>query len=158
MMAMLSPSLSGKVICMRVTRVLLLFSAVLGMCAAASAQDVVCPESVVVRQELNQRVAGWEPFTDDVPLRLSFVTFYDGPPKDRASLVNTFSHKQGPLETATWEFRSDGDRHIWLACSYAATTIALMRELPSNVTSCAVTYNPRERVSGMPAIEKIACK
>jgi hypothetical protein len=143
---------------MRVTPVLLLFSAVIGTLAAASAQDVVCPESVVVRQELNQPVAGWEAFADDVLLRLSFVTFYDGPPKDRASLVNNSSHKQGALETAIWEFKSDGDRHIWLACSYAATTIALVRELPSNVTSCAVTYNQRERVGGMPAVEKIACK
>lgn len=143
---------------MRVTRVLLLFSAVIGTCAAASAQDIVCPESVVVRQELSQRVAGWEPFTQDLPSRLSVVTFYDGPPKDKASLVNTFSHKQGLLETAIWEFKSDGDRHIWLACSYADTTIALMRELPANVTSCAVTYNPQQRVRGMPEVQKIACK
>ncbi|KAA6455688.1 hypothetical protein DYQ86_27095 [Acidobacteria bacterium AB60] len=130
----------------------------LGSATACRAQALACPDTVDVRQELATTVSGWEPISSDTPLRLSYVTFYDGPPKDKQSLVNDSSKTVAGRETATWKFQPGGDRHIWLACSYAGTNIALAKELPSTVSSCSVTYNPRQRVAGMPVIEKMVCK
>ncbi len=126
--------------------------------ACASAQTAACPDTIAVRQELKEKMTGWEPFTNDIPLRLAYLTFYDGPPREKASLVNDSSKKEAGIETATWHFTRNPGRHIWVACSYSGTAIALVRELPAAVSSCTVTYNSRQHIAGMPQVEKFACK
>ena len=95
---------------------------------------------------------------DDTPHRLATITFYDGPPKERASLVNDQTIHATGKETAKWYFIPRADRQIWVACGYAGTAIVLARGLPPKTNTCSVTYNPRERIAGMPVIEKIVCK
>lgn len=126
--------------------------------AASGAQIVSCPDSITTRQELTQSVSGWEPINSDLPLRLAYVTFYDGPPKNKVSLVNDSSRKEEGREIATWKFLKSGDTPIWLSCSYSGTTVVLARALPGTVSSCSVTYNTRQRVAGMQRIEKIDCR
>ena len=55
-----------------------------------------CPDSVDVKQELIAPVSGWTTMIDDTPHRLANVTFYDGPPQQRASLI--YDEKSGSQE------------------------------------------------------------
>jgi len=126
------------------------------LCAAA--EPAACPDTIAVRQELAAAVEGWTPTLDDTPHRLAGITFYDGPPQERASLVSDRTTKAAGKETAVWHFKPQANRQIFVACSYATTAIILTKPLPPKTASCSVTYSLQTRVAGLPVIEKIACK
>jgi hypothetical protein len=137
------------------TRTILLL-AVLGA-ALASAEDIHCPERISTKQTLAQAVPGWADQMDATPNLLAGVTFYDGPPKDLASLVPDETHVKGKV-LATWDLTPNSGRQYWLACGYAGTRVTLARALPKELRTCTVTYDPKETVDGLPSIERIACK
>ena len=141
-------------------RTMLLFAISTVLCSAtyAASAPVSCPDTIDVNQHLAGSVEGWTTILDDTPHRLAGITFYDGPPKDRASLVYDQRTKAGGNEIAKWQFISAGDRRIWLACSYAGTAIVLAKALPAETSTCSVTYNPRQLIAGLQVIEKIDCK
>jgi hypothetical protein len=95
---------------------------------------------------------------DDTPHTLSGITFYDGPPSEKASLVYDRITHGKTEQVATWTFAPQKARPIWLACSYAGTSIELTKALPATITTCAVTYDAQQQITGMPVIKKIACK
>jgi len=123
-----------------------------------AADSVTCPETINTRQELKTAIAGWTPRVDDAPHSLAGITFYDGPPAEKASLVYDRMTRGKAEQTATWLFTSAKDRPIWVACSYAGTAIELSKNLPSATTTCSVTYNPQQQIAGLPMIKKIACR
>ena len=127
------------------------------MAAAAGAEDIRCPERISTNQTLAQNVPGWTDQRDGTPNILAGVTFYDGPPKELASLAPDESHAKGKV-IASWDLTPNPGREYWLACSYAGTRIALARPLPKELRSCTVTYDPKQTVDGLPSIERIACK
>jgi len=86
------------------------------------------------------------------------ITFFDGPPEENASLVNDSTSRIGGKDIATWRFGASRVRPLWVACGYSGTSISLARNLPTNIRSCSVTYNPRQQVGGLPLIEQINCK
>ena len=90
------------------------------------------------------------------PHRLSMITFYDGPPEEKASLVYDTLKKSAGQEIATWQFSPD--RKNWLTCSDEGTTATVKRALPPSVRTCSVTYHARDKVAGLPAIETMACR
>jgi hypothetical protein len=143
-------------------RTMLLFTIWTTLCGAAHAASdsgaVGCPDRIDVRQELTGSVEGWTAILDDTPHRLAGITFYDGPPKDNASLVYDQRTKAAEKEIAKWQFLPARDRQIWLACSYAGTAIVLAKALPAKTSTCSVTYNPRQLIAGFQVIEKIDCK
>jgi hypothetical protein len=63
----------------------------------------------------------------------------------------------GGKSVSTWSF-GRGGRPVWVACRYAWTSVMLTRELSKPVRNCAVTYNLRQSLAGLPLIEKIDCK
>ncbi len=125
--------------------------------AWAASYPVSCPDTIDVKQQLSSPIEGWKAGLDSLPHRLALITFFDGPPEDNASLAPVSSRVAGK-QIATWLFGSRSSRAIWLTCGYAGTAVTLSKSLPASVTSCAVTYNPRQQVSGLPLIEKITCK
>jgi hypothetical protein len=125
---------------------------------SVAADSALCPSTIRVRQELAAPVAGWTPMEDDTPVQLAGITFYDGPPAEKASLVYDQMTKVGRKQIARWRFTPEAGRPIWVSCNYSGTTIELTRGLPSKTTSCEVTYDPQQQISGLPLIEKIACK
>ena len=133
---------------------LVLFSS--AFCLAAD--SITCPEAINTRQALIASVPGWTPMLDDTPHGLSGVTFYDGPPSEKASLVyDQITHGKSE-QIATWRFVPPTGRPIWMACSYAGTGIELTKTLPPKTTSCSVTYDPQQSIAGLPVIRKITCK
>ena len=129
------------------------------LCASSfGSEPANCPDSVDVNQQLTAPVSGWTTMIDDSPPRLANITFYDGPPQQRASLIYDQRIRIAGKETATWHFLPRADRQIWVGCSYAGTAVVLTKALPPSTSMCAVTYDPRRTVAGLPAIEKIVCK
>lgn len=123
-----------------------------------AADNVGCPSAISARQQLASPVAGWTAMQSDTPHNLAGITFYDGPPSDNASLVYDRITHGKTEQVATWTFAAKRDRPIWLACSYAGTSIQLTKSLPATITTCTVTYDPQQTIDGMPMIKKIACK
>jgi hypothetical protein len=111
-----------------------------------------------VNQKLTTPVSGWTTMIDDSPPRLANITFYDGPPQQRASLIYDQKMRVAGKETATWHFLPRADRQIWVGCSYTGTGIVLTKALPPSTSTCAVTYDTRQTVAGLPSITKIVCK
>jgi hypothetical protein len=134
------------------------FGALLSGWAVSAADPGMCPERISTRQQLAAPVAEWDSWIDDMPQRLASVTFYEGAPEERASLVYDKTAKAGGKQTSTWNFAPQGDRRIWLACSYSGTAVTLKKALPAGTRVCTVTSSLKEQIAGMPAIEKIVCK
>ncbi len=129
------------------------------LCAGcgSAADPIQCPPLIEVHQQIAAPVAGWSVAMDDLPHRLAGITFFDGKPEEKASLAPDSEAKAAGKSVSTWNFGSGG-RSEWVACRYAWTTVTLTRELPKPVRSCAVTYNARQSLAGLPLIEKIDCK
>ncbi|HKD86556.1 MAG TPA: STY0301 family protein [Terriglobales bacterium] len=123
-----------------------------------AADSVTCPATITTRQELTSQVAGWTKMSDEAPHNLAGITFYDGPPSEKASLVYDKITKAKGEETAIWNFDPKNERKAWIACSYAGTAIELTRTLPPHTTMCSVVYNSQEQIAGLPVIKKITCK
>jgi hypothetical protein len=123
-----------------------------------AAEPITCPDSVATRQELTAPVAGWTVMHDDTPHYLAGITFYDGPPAEKASLVYDQITRGKGEQTATWRFAPQSDRQTWLACSYAGTAIELTRTLPPDTTACSVIYDTQQQIAGLPVIKKITCR
>ena len=126
------------------------------LCQAAD--GINCPATIATRQEMASPANGWTPLLDDTPHNLAGITFYDGPPAEKASLAyDRIQHGKGE-QVAVWIFARHEDRRIWLVCSYAGTAVELSRSLPPRVTTCTVSYNPQQQVAGLPMINKITCR
>jgi hypothetical protein len=123
-----------------------------------AAEPVNCPDRIEVKQQLAKPLPGWTAVADQRPHPLAGITFYDGPPEEKASLVYDKITKSAGKDIAVWHFNMQGGRQVWLSCNYADTAIVLKRGLDRSISICAVTYDSRTRVAGLPAIEKIACK
>ncbi|HEY3741094.1 MAG TPA: STY0301 family protein [Bryobacteraceae bacterium] len=125
---------------------------------ALAAEPTICPATISTHQQLASAVAGWDSFVDDLPQLLSAVTFFDGAPEEKASLVYDKIVKMGGKQIATWTFEAQKTRKIWLACRYSGTAITLKSALPDTTRVCTVTYSLKEQIAGMESIEKIVCK
>ena len=123
-----------------------------------AADTISCPASITTRQELTSSANGWSPLLDDTPHNLAGITFYDGPPAEKASLVYDKITRGKTEQTASWSFDPKNKRQTWIVCSYAGTAIGLARTLPPQTTMCFVIYDTQESIAGLPLIKKITCK
>jgi hypothetical protein len=138
---------------------LLIVVNILILSATTLAADAVnCPQRIEVNQHLTTPVSGWQSTLDDAPHQFAGITFYDGQPQEKASLVYDSMTKAGGKQVARWNFTAEAGRATWVACSYSGSSVQLVKSLPATIKSCEVTYNPRERLAGLPLIEKIDCK
>ena len=114
-----------------------------------------CPATIRVEpQKLASLVTGWSVVAKaEEPHQLASITFFDGDPKEDASLAPDRSTKL----QQSWAFGSS-DHSIWLTCRYTGTTVVLGRALPKQVKSCTVTYEANVSIDGMPAIQKLTCR
>ena len=140
---------------MRPSRLLacLTFACSLAFCGYA-ADIAVCPTTIAVEpQRLAKPIPGWTALSIDPPRHeLESVTFFDGDPKDQASLA---PDREDRLQNS-WSFAPQ-DRPIWLTCHYSRTTVTIGRILPKTVKRCRVTFAANVSIGGLPLIQKIAC-
>ena len=103
--------------------------------AAAVSWD--CPKTFKTIQSLRDVPAGWQPFIDTTNTRhrLDAVAFYDGSPKDLATLKPDNGDSNEP---PVWTFTRSGGRAIWQVCGYTQTAVTLARQLPDTIKGCHV--------------------
>lgn len=123
-----------------------------------AAEPAGCPDRITVEERLAKPIAGWSTMLDDYPHKLESITFFDGPPEEKASLVYDKIEKVAGKQVATWTFDPKGPRPLWITCSYSATNVLLKKSLTPKPAQCSVTYDGPKTPSGLPAVQKMVCK
>ncbi len=123
----------------------------------APAQEDYCPASISVKQAAGKVPDGWTASQDDMPNQWEGVTFYSGPPSEKASLVYDRWTKRNGTEVGTWQLDPKSPDRIWLSCRYSYTNVVLSRQLPADTSECTVTYKARTSPTESLEIQKIAC-
>lgn len=119
------------------------------------ADDSICPRSIDVKQAISTVPSGWAVEYETTGNTLTQVTFFDGPPSEKASLVyDRYVKSKTGKDTATWTFSPQSKYSHYIACRYNDTSATLSRKLPDNTTECKVVYDSK---SGN-AIQSIVCK
>jgi hypothetical protein len=133
---------------------------VLGCASRATAAEVLtCPATVEVEQHHAGAAAeGWEPSREPVRHPLMGVTFFDGPPSERASLAPDADEAKGKEHVLRFELGAPGPRGHWVSCVYDRTDVVLSRQLEPRVRACSVTVDPTVTVGGRPSVLRIACR
>ena len=134
---------------------LLLSVAVLSATPSASLAD--CPSTLSVEQRAVEPPAGWSATDDGSPHRLTGVTFFDGPPAERASLVYGEEASAEKEWTGIWNFEPN-PRGYWIACAYSGTSVVLSRRLPAEVKVCRVRYEQEGREGPVGSLQNIDCR
>lgn len=117
-----------------------------------------CPQKIEVEQRATSLPAGWDAGQSTATVPLASVTFFDGPPAERASLKYDTEERQKRDWVAFWNLAPNA-RGYWISCGYENTTVVVSRRLPEHIRSCAVTYERRKRgKAGLPGIKNISCK
>jgi hypothetical protein len=124
----------------------------------APAADTYCPNSIAVKQSIEEVPEGWKAVEGGARLQLSGITFFSGPPQEKASLAYDSWVKRKGLAYGVWHFEPKSGRRIWLSCSYANTSVVLTKPMPAETSECRVTYDPNALVGGLPKIKGIACR
>jgi hypothetical protein len=123
----------------------------------AAAQETYCPTFISVDQTIEKVPEGWTARQDESASALAGITFYSGPPEEKASLVYDRWTKHNGFAYGVWHFQPKSSHRIWLSCSYSFTRVVLVKQLPAETSECTVTYDPKVSVSGSPEIRKITC-
>lgn len=117
-----------------------------------------CPQKIEVEQRIGVVPEGWDAAQTTATVALAAVTFFDGPPSEKASLKFDSEDLQKRDRVAFWNLPPNV-RGYWISCGYQNTTAVISRRLPENIRSCAVTYDRRKRgAAGLQAIKDISCK
>jgi hypothetical protein len=122
-----------------------------------AAEGDICPAHLETRQSAKAPYPyQLVPSNDASPLM--GVTFFDGDPKDEASLAPDNGKKAAGTTVSTWKFAADDKLGIFVRCSYLGTALQLQRRLVPTPGTCAVTYDDKVSTGGLPTILKITCK
>jgi hypothetical protein len=123
---------------------------------AFAAEGDICPASLATTQ------SGKAPYpytlkngTASAPLM--GVTFFDGDPKEEASLAPDSTKTAGGKMTSVWTFDPAGKNGTYVSCSYFGTSMTLERKLNPAPSKCTVTYDAKSTTGGLPTILSIAC-
>jgi hypothetical protein len=102
--------------------------------------EVACPDSLEVQQQAVMPSEDWTAIYTDLPLRLTGVTIFNGPPSQNRK-VKPFSTRstQGELRIV-WRL-PESPRNFHLLCTYERTSANLVTVLPPGVTSCSAVYD-----------------
>jgi hypothetical protein len=129
-----------------------MFTALCGSTFAAEGD--ICPVRLETRQSAKDP---YELVHGNDASPLMGVTFFDGDPKDEASLAPDNETKVAATTVSTWKFVTDDKLGIFVRCSYFGTSLELQRRLVPPPGMCAVTYDDKVSTGGLPTILKITC-
>lgn len=127
-------------------------------CIANAAETDICPAAIQTQQDAKQVPYPFRAVEIKRESPLMGLTFFDGDPKELASLAPDEEKHAGGLIVSTWTFPPGNPRGITTQCLYEGTRIVLERALDSAITSCQVTSDPKLDVGGLPFIRRIDCK
>lgn len=123
--------------------------------AQAASAEMHCPARLQVAQTPQPVAdAGWQVGGSDQSHPLVTVSFFAGPPEQKAQLVPTSESKKGRLATATWTLERR-EQAYWVACEYGGTSAIASRALPAAVSTCTVEYDP---AFSEPVVKRWSCR
>lgn len=127
---------------------------------AASSQwrQLELPAAVEVREDLRGAPDGWRSSVDDRPHILASITFFDGRPEDKASLVYDAEVKRKGTVVRSWRFYSDWKNGAWVQLGYAGTAVMLAKQLPKDTVECRVEFDRNVSVDGYERIRSVECR
>ena len=106
-------------------------------------QDIPqCPAELVVRQNVETSLTGWKAFNTHRTHPFLTVSFFDGPPEEKALLMpdsEKRAEKRGKVKTGVWELSVVTNK--WVSCEYAGTSATVVMRLPDATTRCEVEYD-----------------
>lgn len=126
----------------------------------AKSTEVACPAqlspSVIA---LNEAPVGWSSALRDTPLELTGVNFSDGPPAEKAYLMESSSHESKQILVTRQVFDSPAIKGAyWLICEYADHTVFLSRPIPAEIGECTVTHSKRPNSLRKYQFRSLTCK
>jgi len=141
---------------------LLIFFTIFASVSSESGAQVfsrgACPQKLEVEPRVSVIPEGWEAAQTTATVALASVTFFDGPPSEKAALKYDSEDRQKRDLIAFWNLPPNA-RGYWISCGYENTTAVISRRLPENIKICSVTYERKRRGAGnLPGIKGIACK
>ncbi|WP_399278159.1 STY0301 family protein [Trinickia symbiotica] len=102
-----------------------------------------CPTSIAVSQAFSGNAPeGWSSYDAKCDYPLTNVSFWSGPPTDKAQLVPDQRIRRANSEVDTWTF-PDSPNAYWVACEYAGTSVLMARPLGKGTRACTVEYDGR---------------
>ncbi|MGH8768916.1 MAG: STY0301 family protein [Burkholderiales bacterium] len=104
--------------------------------------EVICPDSLEVRQLAVTPSEDWTAAYTDPPLRLTGVTVFDGPPSQKHK-VKPYSTKSTQGEVRIFWRLPVSRRNFHLMCTYERTSASLVTVLPPGVTGCNAVFDRR---------------
>jgi hypothetical protein len=115
------------------------------------------PPTIETKQEVKTIPAGWVALLEAVPNQVAGITVFDGRPEQKASLVPGNEEKQKAENrlAVTWQLAPLSPEGIWLAFSYASTSVVLAKPLPEGTTELRVLYDTSVTISGMNEIVRV---
>lgn len=124
----------------------------------ASAENLRCPDSIVVQENVTKLPEGWFAHGDEVPHRLMRVGFFDGNPKERAELAPEKETRKRGKRYAVWRLDAATAKNVWISCSYGRTAMTLVQPVPKPYTKCTVVSDTAVTLDGQPSVVSIDCK
>jgi hypothetical protein len=102
----------------------------------------VCPPRLAVNQNSAASYSGWQNFASDEKHAFVGVSFSEGPPDQKVTLVPSKQKKNKGGSVATWGLTPSNEGY-WVACLYAQTSMVVAQKLPADTTQCEVEYDGR---------------
>lgn len=110
----------------------------------ATAEELAClPKINSSIIKLNDAPVPWAGSIRDYPLELTGVNFSDGPPSEKAFLVDSSTYedkKSFVSKQKFYKYPSQKGRY-WLICEYGEHVVFLSREIPKEINECTVAYD-----------------
>ena len=117
-----------------------------------------CPQKIEVEQRVVAAPTGWDAAQTTATVALASVTFFDGPPSERAEVKYDSEDVQKRDRIGVWNLPPNA-RGYWISCGYQNSTAVISRRLPADIRSCSVTYERKKRSGALlPAIKDISCR
>lgn len=115
------------------------------------------PPTIETDQAITAVPAEWDVIAETQPHWLAGITIFAGPPEQKAALVpHEIEHRAAQnTRVALWMFPPSSREDIWLAVSYASTSVVLVKSLPEHITELRIIYNTTVKIAGMDEIVRL---
>jgi hypothetical protein len=139
----------------RATLQAITLAAIAACTSRAAAANIGCPATI----QTEQKASAPQPWTvgyGALPIVLTQVTIFEGPPSEQASLEYDNEKKLPKEIVLTWTL-GPSKRGYWLQCAYSSTTAIISRRLPDTVKRCDVRLARDNNVNGQEIVNEAAC-
>jgi len=123
----------------------------------ATAVEIHCPARLSQMPVAAGVPPGWVVQGGSGELTLQRAIFYDGDPVGLGARVPDATHRNGQIETSTWQLGTGDSARVWIACLYRDATPVVARSLPTDLHQCTTTL--RLNALGDPAgVLSVQCR